>query len=171
MKKTRWRNHSSSPEHLDALKGPISFALKGAVERELDQLENLGILDEVTHSQWASPTVPVPKTDGHLRLCGDYKATLNPEFDVDQYPLPWLSKLFVTLSGGKKFRNIDLTSAYQQLMLERNPDSWSPLICIVNCSGTLDFLLESHQPQLYSRRWRILCSRDLHESSATLMTS
>ena len=97
---------------------PVPFALKSALESELDRLENMGILEKVTHSQWASPVVAVPKADGRLRLCGDYKATLNPVLSVDQYPLPQPKELFATLAGGKKFSKIDLTSAYQQLTLE-----------------------------------------------------
>ena len=88
------------------------------MKSELDWLENLGILNRVIHSQWAFPVVPVPKADGRLRLCGDYKAMLNPVLDVDQYPLPRPNELFATLSGGKKFIKIDLPSAYQKLMLE-----------------------------------------------------
>ena len=64
--------------------------------------------------------VPVPKNDGHLRLCGDYKVTINPAIEIDQYPLPKPEDLFATLAGGKKFSKIDLTSAYQQLSLEED---------------------------------------------------
>ena len=63
---------------------PAPFALKGAIDRVLDRLEDLGILGKVAHSQWASPVVPVPKADGHLPMCGDYKAMLNPGLEVDQ---------------------------------------------------------------------------------------
>jgi len=57
----------------------------------------------VTHSQWAAPIVPVPKGDVKLRLCGDYKVTVNPSLEVDKYPLPKPDDLFVTLAGGKHF--------------------------------------------------------------------
>ena len=56
----------------------VPFALKPAVEVELSRLEKEGILKQVKHNQWAAPVVPVPKNDGHLRLCGDYKVTINP---------------------------------------------------------------------------------------------
>ena len=56
----------------------------------------------------------------HLQLCGHHKATLNSLLEVDQYPLPRLNKLLATLTGGRKFSKIDLTGAYQQLMLEEN---------------------------------------------------
>ena len=43
--------------------------------------------------------LPVPKADSGLRLCGDYKATPIPMLEVDQYPLPQLNELCVTLEG------------------------------------------------------------------------
>ena len=51
---------------------PVPFALKETIERELDRLESSGIIEKVTYSPWAAPVVPVPKGDGHIRLCGDY---------------------------------------------------------------------------------------------------
>ena len=36
----------------------VPFALKGAVEQELAQLEGKGILKKVSHSSWAAPIVP-----------------------------------------------------------------------------------------------------------------
>ena len=62
--------------------------------------------------------VPVPKKDGLLRLCGDYKITVNPAIEIDQYLLPKPEDLFASLAGGTKFSKIDLTSVYQQLCLD-----------------------------------------------------
>ena len=36
---------------------------------------------------------------------------------MDQYPLPNPEYLFVSLTGGKEFTVLDLTSAYQQMLL------------------------------------------------------
>ena len=99
---------------------PVPFALKQSIEQELDRLEGEGIIEKVTHSQWAAPVVPVPKGDGRIRLCGDYKVTINPALEVDKYPLPKPDDLFATLAGGKKFSKIDLTHAYQQMNLEES---------------------------------------------------
>ena len=97
---------------------PVPFAIKQAIEDELDRLEKAGIIEKVTHSQWASPIVPVPKGDGRIRLCGDYKATLNSSLEVDQYPLPRPEDIFASLAGGQKFTTLDLTNAYQQMKLD-----------------------------------------------------
>ena len=56
---------------------PVLFALKEAIDRELDRLEVIGILKLVTYSEWTAPVVPVSKTEGQIRLCGDYKVTIN----------------------------------------------------------------------------------------------
>ena len=55
----------------------VPFALKESLGKELDRLEEQGILRRVNHSDWAASVVPVPKVDGSLRLCGDYKVTVN----------------------------------------------------------------------------------------------
>ena len=95
----------------------VPFALQAAVERELDRLEGEGILERVPYSQWAAPIVSVPKPEGTIRICGDYKVTIDPQLEVDQYPLPKPDTIFSTLSEGKWFSKIDLTHAYQQLKL------------------------------------------------------
>ena len=61
------------------------------------------------------------KPDNSIRVCGDYKITVNFVLEVDQHPLPNPEELFVALSGGVKFSNLDLSRAYQQILL--NEDS------------------------------------------------
>ena len=51
-------------------------------------------------SKWAAPIVPVVKSDRKIRICGDYKMTINQLSQVDKYPLPKADDLFVSLSGG-----------------------------------------------------------------------
>ena len=67
---------------------PVPYAIRELLEHELDRLESAGIIEKVEHSDWAAPIVPVPKGDWKLRLCVDYKATINPQLLVDKYPLP-----------------------------------------------------------------------------------
>ncbi len=63
---------------------PVPFAVKSiaTVEQELRRLE-----EKVDQSDWAVPIVSVPKRM-EVRVCGDYKVTVNPALSVDQYPLP-----------------------------------------------------------------------------------
>ena len=63
----------------------IPFAVKDAVDRELDWLQQAGIVQKVTHSDLVVPIVVVPKGDSQIRLCGDYKVTVHKSLKVDQY--------------------------------------------------------------------------------------
>ena len=96
----------------------IPFAIKELVEQELKNLQSKGILEQVKCSEWATPLVPVPKRDEKIRLCGDYKTAVNPILDVDQYPLPKPEELMATVSGGQKFTELDLSAAYQHMLLD-----------------------------------------------------
>ena len=53
-----------------------------------------------------------------MRICGDYKVTINPAIDIDQYPLPRPEDRFATLAGGKYLTTLDLSHAYNQLEVE-----------------------------------------------------
>ena len=53
---------------------PVPYSLVEKVEKEYDRLVESDILYPVSSSNWASPVVHVPKSDGSLRVCGDYKA-------------------------------------------------------------------------------------------------
>ena len=70
----------------------------------------------------------VPKKDGHMQLCGDYKVTVSPVLDIGQYQS---DDLFSTLAGGKFFTKLDLTHAYQQLILDK--DSRNFVIINIHC--------------------------------------
>ena len=84
----------------------------------MKRLETEGIIEKVPHRKWAAPIVPVPKGDGKIRLCGDYKVTINQSLEGDQYPLPKPEDLFAFLAGGEKFSKTDLTQAYLQMPLD-----------------------------------------------------
>ena len=76
---------------------PLPYALHDRVDLELDRLEQDGILTKVSHSDWATPVVPIPKKDGSVCIGGDFKVTVNPQFKVDQYPLPCIDDIFASL--------------------------------------------------------------------------
>ena len=96
----------------------VPYALKPKVEAELDELERTGILTKVNYSEWATPIVPVVKRNQTVRICGDFKTTVNPVLKVDQYPLPRIEDIFASLAGGQKFSKLDLRQAYLQCEVE-----------------------------------------------------
>ncbi|XP_044760384.1 uncharacterized protein K02A2.6-like [Coccinella septempunctata] len=98
---------------------PVPYAIKEKVEIELNRLLSLGVIEPVDFSDWATPVVPVLKKGGQeVRLCGDYKVTINPCIEVDKYPLPRIENLLGALGGGKKFSKLDLSQAYQQICVD-----------------------------------------------------
>ena len=111
-------NDDSQARFLKARTMP--YALKPKMEEELRRLQNEGILTKVEWSEWATPIVPVPKKDGSVRLCGDYKITVNPELQAEQYPLPRIEDIFANLAGRQKFSKIDLRQAYHQIEMEED---------------------------------------------------
>ncbi|XP_022777528.1 uncharacterized protein LOC111318945 [Stylophora pistillata] len=119
--------------------GAVPYALRPKVEEELRRLQNEGIVTKVQWSEWATPIGPVPKRDGSVRLCGDYKGTVNPELQAEQYPLPCIEDIFAKLAGGQKFSKIDLRQAYHQLEMEEDSRKYLTINTHTwGCSSTVD---------------------------------
>lgn len=95
-------------------------ALKAKVEDEINRLLREKIIAPAKYSEWAAPVVPILKSDGHIRLCGDYKLTVNRVSTLEQYPFPRVADLFALLGGGKQFTKLDMSHAYQQIILDEN---------------------------------------------------
>lgn len=103
------------PVYVRARAVPIS--LKTRIEQELARLERDGTIYRIDSSEYGTPIVPVIKENGDVRICGDYKITVNPKLKRDYYPLPRIDELFANLSGGDKYSKVDLKHAYEQCML------------------------------------------------------
>ena len=80
---------------------PVPYAMKPKVEVELKRLEEEGILRKVKFSNWSTPIVPVVKPNGAVRICDDYKITVNPQLQTEEYPLPRIDDIFAKLAGGR----------------------------------------------------------------------
>ena len=143
---------------------PVPYAIKDNIEHELDRLESAGILTKVSYSQWASPIVAVPKKDGQIRICGDYKVSV---LDIDKYPLPRSVDLFATLSGGQYFSKIDLSQAYQQMLVDT---ASKELLTINTHRGLYQYnRLPFGVASCFNKLW-ILYSKEYKASFVTWMT-
>lgn len=96
---------------------PVPFAFKKLVDQELDRLEAEGVISLVENAQWGTPLVPVVKPNGGIRLCADYKVTVNRYLEDVKHPLPRIEELFCALQEGEQYTKLDLFNAYNQLML------------------------------------------------------
>ena len=85
--------------------------LKPSIDREIDQLLKLGIIQPST-SPWSSPVIPVPKKDGSVRLCVDFR-WVNEHTLQDTYPLPRVDDLLAQVSAKQFLTTLDLS--YQRL--------------------------------------------------------
>ena len=105
----------------------LPYALRPKVERELERLEKQGVLVPVQHSDWAAPIVPVMKEDGTVRICGDYKLTVNRFAVLDRYPIPKIEDLYATIAGGQRFSKLDLSHAYSQIPLDEESQKYTTI--------------------------------------------
>lgn len=85
---------------------PVPYAMRKKVEIELERLTEQGIIEPVKFSEWAAPIVPVLKPDSSVRICGDYKLTVNLVSKLEQYPIPKLEDLFEKLTGGENWTSV-----------------------------------------------------------------
>ena len=95
----------------------VPYTLREKVDKELSRLQEEGIISPISNSPWAAPVVLVLKSDGGIRLCGDYKLTVNRAASMDTYPIPSMHDLFSNLAGGVIFSKLDMSQAYAQLCL------------------------------------------------------
>eukprot|EP00731_Ephydatia_muelleri_P004369 Em0002g545a len=82
----------------------VPYALQNKVEAELDRLKKVGFIEKVQLSAWAAPIVPILKRDGRLRICGEYKLTVNKAAIVDKYPLPRIEDILSSLGNAKAYQ-------------------------------------------------------------------
>ena len=82
------------------------------------------MLTKVESSDCATPVIPVLKPDGTVRIFSDFKVTLNQYLDVPEYPMPISKELLTKLNGGELFTKLDLSHAYQQVVLDEKPQPY-----------------------------------------------
>ena len=76
------------------------------VRAELDKLLGAGFIRPVKTTSWLSPIVVVPKTNGQLHVCVDYRK-LNSQTMDDPFPLPFTDSILDPVSGRELYIFLD----------------------------------------------------------------
>ena len=84
-----------------------------AKQASMDEMLAGGVIPR-SKSEWASPVVLIPKSDGSLRFCVDYRR-LNALTVRDTYPIPQIYECLDTLGEAKVFSTLDCNSGYWQI--------------------------------------------------------
>ena len=95
----------------------IPFHVRGDVEKELERLERLDIIERVEGpTPWISPIVFVPKKSGEVRICVDMREA-NKAVKREKHLMPTIDDLIADLNGATHLSTRDLSSGYHQLEL------------------------------------------------------
>ncbi|CAH1242223.1 GIN1 [Branchiostoma lanceolatum] len=93
----------------------VPQAHRDEVREELRKMEEMGVI-EPSSSEWASPVVLVPKKDGSIRFCVDFRR-INAVSRFDAYPIPRIDEMLDKLGKAKYITKIDLARGYWQVPL------------------------------------------------------
>ncbi|KAL0148266.1 hypothetical protein M9458_056412, partial [Cirrhinus mrigala] len=93
----------------------VPEARRQAIEEEVQEMLKLGVI-EPSRSPCSSPIVMVPKPDGTLRFCNDFRR-LNEVSEFDSYPMPRVDELLDRLGRARYISMLDLTKGYWQVPL------------------------------------------------------
>ena len=129
-KVTNLGEHSITLTSSEPIRGkayPLPHAMKEILDKELDTMLNMGIIEPSTAS-YASPIVMVKKPDGSTRVCVDYR-NLNKVTVFDPEPIPSAEEIFAKLSGDKYFSKFDLTKGYWEVPMKAEDKDVTTFIC------------------------------------------
>lgn len=90
----------------------VPYALRDRVENELKALEREGAIERSENNDWGSPAVLIEKPNGQIRICSDYKISVNKQLENIDYPIPNIEETLNCLRGLNFFCTLDLYKAY-----------------------------------------------------------
>jgi hypothetical protein len=93
-----------------------SYTERDTIKSEVDKMFKAGIIRK-SNSPWNSPIILIPKPDGSVRLCVDYRS-LNKVTVTDTFPLPLIRDILDRLRGAEWYSMIDLRAGFWQCAME-----------------------------------------------------
>jgi hypothetical protein len=95
---------------------PLTSLEKSTIIEHVESMLKHGIISPSV-SPWAFQVVLVPKIDGTLRFCINFKP-LNDVTVKDKYPLPRIEDCVHSFAGRQYFSTLDCFAGYWQIELE-----------------------------------------------------
>ena len=87
------------------------------LRKEIEKLLETGIIAEC-ESAYAAPCILIPKSNGKMRLCIDYRE-INKITIGDRYPMPRMDDLLQNAKGFKLISSMDLSAGYYQINVKK----------------------------------------------------
>ena len=115
-------------DHLPISQRPYRLPLskRQLVDEEIEKMLAEDIIER-SSSPWASPITLVPKKDGSIRFCVDFRK-LNAITTKDAHGLTNIQDIFDTLTGATIFTTLDLKSGYWQVAMSETSKSKTSFI-------------------------------------------
>jgi hypothetical protein len=89
------------------------------VQKELQKMVEVGIIEPIRYSSWVSNLVIVRKKTGEIRICVDFR-NLNQASLKDNYPLPNMEYLLQRVTGAEMMSMLDGFSGYNQVLVKED---------------------------------------------------
>ncbi|XP_073219715.1 uncharacterized protein [Cicer arietinum] len=99
-------------QKLRRMRPDMSLKIREEVKKQFDA----GFLAVAKYPQWVANIVPVPKKDGKVRMCVDYR-DLNKASPKDDFPLPHIDVLVDSTAQYSLFSFMDGFSGYNQIKM------------------------------------------------------
>jgi len=127
-----------------------SHSSKDIIAKEVQRQRDLGVI-EPSSAEWDFPVVLVPKPDGTMRLCVNYRR-LNEVTVRDVYPLPRMDDCIDFLGDAKVFSMLDCNSDHWQIPVADEDQDKTIFVCHEEayCYIRLPFCL-SNAPATFQR--------------------
>ena len=97
------------------------------MKKEIQKKLSVGFISVVQYPEWLANVVPVPKKDGKVRVCVDFR-NLNKASPKDGFPLPHIDMLMDSTTGHVMLSFMDGFSGYNQFMMAPEDREKTPFI-------------------------------------------
>jgi len=104
-----------------------SHASREVIAKEVQRQRDLGVI-EPSSAEWVFPVVLVPKPDGAMRFCVDYRQ-LNEVTVRDVYPLPRMDDCIDFLGDAKVYSTLDCNSGYWKIPVADEDRDKTTFVC------------------------------------------